>query len=190
MSSTGNKNELMERLQEALKAKTEDAASATSVDELEEDLLNVCLCLFLVVSCVILSLLKGDDDEHLDSTESVITDIDTANEVIQKGIKRKSTEKESEEELPKPAKKIVLKRNSSHTEETSQPELVEIKILEKAEKKVIKLSEIGAKEVSNYPLYYCYIFDDSLVEVRNESKEIWGAHHCQHKESCASRAIQ
>lgn len=31
----------MERLQEVLKTKTEETASATSVDDLEEDLLNV-----------------------------------------------------------------------------------------------------------------------------------------------------
>lgn len=41
LSAQGNKNELMERLQEVLKAKTDETASATSVDELEEDLLNV-----------------------------------------------------------------------------------------------------------------------------------------------------
>lgn len=101
----------------------------------------------------------------------MITDIDAANEVIPKNLKRKSNEKE--EEPSKSAKKIVLKRNSSHTEDTIQPELVEGKILEKAEKKVIKLSEIGAKEVGVLFIYIFVVNMNCYAAIRNEGKKIW-----------------
>ena len=41
LSTSGNKNELIDRLQNSLKTKCEDAASVESADDLEEDLLNV-----------------------------------------------------------------------------------------------------------------------------------------------------
>lgn len=41
LSTAGNKNELIDRLQNSLKTKCEDVASVESADDLEEDLLNV-----------------------------------------------------------------------------------------------------------------------------------------------------
>lgn len=42
LSTSGNKNELVERLQIALKSnKTDDAGTTESVDDFDEDLLNV-----------------------------------------------------------------------------------------------------------------------------------------------------
>lgn len=41
LSTTGNKNDLIERLQSALKARVDDTVSAGSIDDLDEDLLNV-----------------------------------------------------------------------------------------------------------------------------------------------------
>lgn len=41
LSTTGNKNELIERLQSVLNAKSDGNVSAVSVEDLEEDLLNV-----------------------------------------------------------------------------------------------------------------------------------------------------
>lgn len=47
LSTTGNKNELIERLQAAVKSKLDDNVSAGSADDLEEDLLNVSSCRFV-----------------------------------------------------------------------------------------------------------------------------------------------
>lgn len=52
-------------------------------------------------------------------------------------------------------KKIVLKRNSSHTEENCQIKDETTDKL-KEEKKVIKLSELGMKEVSVHILFTLY----------------------------------
>lgn len=41
LTTSGNKNELVERLQSALKAKLDSSVGGVSVDYLEEDLLNV-----------------------------------------------------------------------------------------------------------------------------------------------------
>lgn len=47
LSNTGNKNELVERLQAALEASDGGTVGTVSVDDLEEDLLNVmCNLLF------------------------------------------------------------------------------------------------------------------------------------------------
>lgn len=58
LNTQGNKVELLERLQEVLKMKAEETASATSVDELEEDLLNVSTATlpfnFSIQSCLTL----------------------------------------------------------------------------------------------------------------------------------------
>ncbi|XP_068904644.1 SAP domain-containing ribonucleoprotein isoform X2 [Tenebrio molitor] len=98
LNATGNKNELVERLQAALKSN--ERASNESVDDLDEDLLN-----------------EDDDDVHLETTESVISDIDTAlNDTLPaKGEKRKNDEdetKDDKEKVPPSTKKVVLNRNT------------------------------------------------------------------------------
>jgi hypothetical protein len=98
LNATGNKNELVERLQAALKSN--ERASNESVDDLDEDLLN-----------------EDDDDVHLETTESVISDIDTAlNDTLPaKGEKRKNDEdetKEDKDKVPPSTKKVVLNRNT------------------------------------------------------------------------------
>ncbi|KAK9743844.1 SAP domain [Popillia japonica] len=130
LSAVGNKNELMERLQNALKNKTEDSAGGESVDDLEEDLLNV------------------DDDEHLDGSESGITDIDSAMDIThgQKSQKRKSQDGIPNDQ-PKQVKKVVLNRTSSNTDVThnnSTDDSIEKDKVD--EKKVVKLSELSAKD--------------------------------------------
>lgn len=57
LSAVGNKNELMERLQNALKNKTEDSAGGESVDDLEEDLLNVSYMLLYLYHLLMLAFL-------------------------------------------------------------------------------------------------------------------------------------
>lgn len=129
LSAVGNKNELMERLQNALKHKTDDSAGAESVDDLEEDLLNV------------------DDDEHLDGSESGITDIDSAMDIPsgQRSQKRKLQE-ENSNDPPKQPKKVVLNRTPSSTEESHNisPNIIEAEKID--DKKVIKLSQLSAKD--------------------------------------------
>ncbi|KAI4462869.1 sap domain-containing ribonucleoprotein [Holotrichia oblita] len=129
LSAVGNKNELMERLQNALKNKTEDSAGGESVDDLEEDLLNV------------------DDDEHLDGSESGITDIDSAMDIphAQKSQKRKSQDGIPNDQ-PKQAKKVVLNRTSSNTDVTHNDSTDSIEKDKVDEKKVVKLSELSAKD--------------------------------------------
>ncbi|GJQ67463.1 hypothetical protein Trydic_g8305 [Trypoxylus dichotomus] len=129
LSAAGNKNELMERLQNALKNKTDDSAGGESVDDLEEDLLNV------------------DDDEHLDGSESGITDIDSAMDIPtgQKPQKRKSQDAVSSDQ-PKQAKKVVLNRTPSNTDVTHSNSTVTVEKDKVEDKKVIKLSELSAKD--------------------------------------------
>jgi len=142
LSTSGNKTDLMERLQSALKSKLDDTCSADSVDDLDDDLLN-------------------DDDldhEQLDTSESVLTELDEQLDATTTKItKRKLSESKSPTELdPKPAKKIVLNRNPSVTidsneekqngDHASSDKTIDSKDDDNAEKKVIKLSELSAKE--------------------------------------------
>ncbi|KAJ8960791.1 hypothetical protein NQ318_020086 [Aromia moschata] len=118
LTTTGNKNELVERLQMALKSN--ETSGLDSVDDLEEDLLN----------SVIL------DNELEDSP---------------KAQKRKADEtQESTEAKSGPPKKVILNRNNSASLE-SKPKLEEAETEDKTdkeapEKKVIKLSQLSAKE--------------------------------------------
>lgn len=127
LSTTGNKNELIERLQNALKSKMDDVAGDSTVDDLDEDLLN------------------DDDDEHLDGSESGITDLDTI-DIPEKGQKRRSEEMSDN----KPAKKVVLNRTSSNSESVARINLTTADPVaddpKDEEKKVVKLSELTAKE--------------------------------------------
>ncbi|KAJ8970876.1 hypothetical protein NQ314_001001 [Rhamnusium bicolor] len=128
LSTTGNKNELVERLQTALKSS--DGAGPESVDDLEEDLLN------------------DDDDEHLDASESVILENDLDDSP--KTQKRKINETEQGEARNGPPKKVILNRNNSNNTEPSKQksECNEAEVISSdlPEKKVIKLSELSAKE--------------------------------------------
>jgi len=139
LSTTGNKNELIERLQAAMKSI--EGATTDCIDDIEEDLLN------------------DDDDEHMDEQESLINDdLDSALDDLPKAPKRKSEEKS--EVSSGPPKKVILKRNTSETlaamAKASKPEEkpLESKVTEEKEdgkggseeKKVVKLSELSAKE--------------------------------------------
>lgn len=89
----------------------------------------------------------------MDDTASCITDIDNIESIAQKSLKRKSEDDKPDLDKAKVAKKIVLKRNSSHTEEPSINVTNDIVAatdtlpLGSTDKKVIKLSELGMKEV-------------------------------------------
>ncbi|KAK4879647.1 hypothetical protein RN001_007793 [Aquatica leii] len=141
LSVSGNKTDLMERLQTSMKSKLDDTASAESVDDLDDDLLN-------------------DDDldhEHLDTSESVLTELEeqldtsTSNAIT----KRKLSEDVSDTES-RSTKKIVLNRNPSVTnnfedEDRNGNDSLLISESDKnesnlEESKVIKLSQLSAKE--------------------------------------------
>lgn len=149
MSTTGNKNDLVERLQNAIKSsKMDDAATTESVDDLDEDLLNVNLTSkpFPCLMCAF----QDDLDEHLDN--SVIQELDSAIEATsqnEKGEKRKLEVTAVKSNAPK---KVVLNRNPSVSSDTQNgnatAEIVEErKDDENPEKKIIKLSELSVKEV-------------------------------------------
>ncbi|RZC22687.1 SAP domain containing ribonucleoprotein [Asbolus verrucosus] len=136
LNTSGNKNELIERLQAALKSN--ERASNESVDDLDEDLLN-----------------EDDDDVHLETTESVISDIDTAlnDSLSQKGQKRKSEENNTQAEKDKMTpsiKKVVLNRNTPIITDkrisTDSKEGSDKTNGSSEEKRIIKLSGITAKE--------------------------------------------
>ncbi|KAJ8970676.1 hypothetical protein NQ317_012358 [Molorchus minor] len=127
LSSTGNKNELVERLQAALKST--DSGGMDSVDDLEEDLLN------------------DDDDEHLDANESEILENDLDDSP--QGQKRKSDDTPAQIETKSgPPKKVILNRNNSASLEVSEPkaEDIEDKRLEMRAKK-FGVSKINKKAV-------------------------------------------
>ncbi|KAF7269095.1 hypothetical protein GWI33_017845 [Rhynchophorus ferrugineus] len=133
LSTAGNKNELVERLQAALKPSNQPEL----IDDIEEDLLN------------------DDDDEHLDERDSIINELDNNLEDSPKTQKRKLESANSE-----PPKKVILKRNNSDTlpvkvvpENKQSEEGTELKSgkangndFDKEDKKIIKLSELSAKE--------------------------------------------
>ncbi|KAG5885378.1 hypothetical protein JTB14_023765 [Gonioctena quinquepunctata] len=128
LSTSGNKNELIERLQKA--QKSNDVVGSESVDDLEEDLLN------------------DDDDEHLDASESVISENDL--DESPKATKRKADEtSENEDTKPVPHKKVILNRHNTLPEvvQPSETQAPEAKPAEpQEEKKVIKFSQLTAKE--------------------------------------------
>ncbi|CAH1183627.1 unnamed protein product [Phaedon cochleariae] len=133
LSTTGNKNELLERLQTSVKSN--DAAGSESVDDLEEDLLN------------------DDDDEHLDASESVIleNDLDESPNPLKRKIADHVDETDTKEVPPK---KLILNRHENITSEIvlpSEKKVEESKPDEekgkgKGDKKVIRLSQLSAKE--------------------------------------------
>ncbi|XP_030767970.1 SAP domain-containing ribonucleoprotein [Sitophilus oryzae] len=134
LSTTGNKNDLVERLQAAIRSPT----NPELIDEIEEDLLN-----------------EEDDDEHLDERDSIINELDNNLDDSPKAQKRKldGTDKSH---IDGPPKKVILKRNNSDTltskavtaneknnevQEDTTPNGQQIE-----DKKVIKFSELSAKE--------------------------------------------
>lgn len=132
LSTSGNKNDLVERLQAALNASEENPVNSTDsiIDDIEEDLLN------------------DEDDEHLDERESLITELDTELEDIPKVVKRKLDEDKSNS--AEPPKKVILKRNTTEAivkpveEKSEQPEKASEPSSD--DKKIIKLSELSVKE--------------------------------------------
>lgn len=154
---TGNKNELAERLQNAL-SKSERIISE-SVDDLEEDLLNVSAnVIFLVVYYFNWSF-QDDDDEHLDASESVILENDL--DESPKATKRKIDDNTEVKSESAPPKKVILNRHTSiemtksiiDNTETKQDD---IKGEQKEDKKVIKLSSLSAKEVLLLYVFKCF----------------------------------
>ncbi|CAH0557335.1 unnamed protein product [Brassicogethes aeneus] len=129
LTTSGNKNELVERLQAAMK--TSDCVGVDSVDDLDEDLLN------------------DDDDEHLEGDVVVEEEESVLNEsVASKTVKRKISDAESDKtDKSGPPKKVILNRNTSVNIEPPRV-LTEDKKESESEddKKVIKLSEMTAKE--------------------------------------------
>lgn len=140
LTTTGNKNELVERLQAALKSS--DTGTVDSIDDIEEDLLN------------------DDDDDHMDERESLINDLDNALDDLPKTQKRKSDTEHKSEVPGGPPKKVILKRNTSEAlaamaiaSKVDKKPIDEEKVEDNVksadsteEKKVVKLSELSAKE--------------------------------------------
>ncbi|KAB0796718.1 hypothetical protein PPYR_10779 [Photinus pyralis] len=139
LSTTGNKIDLIERLQNALKSS--DNGGAESVDDLDDDLLN-------------------DDEldhDHLDTSESVLNELDHLEEAQESSsvMKRKLSKTDMPDLDSKLAKKIVLNRSSSaqsNSEKTNGTDpLLDSAVNEYSAKsdedgKVVKLSELSAKE--------------------------------------------
>jgi hypothetical protein len=107
-------------------------------------------------------LQEDDDDVHLETTESVISDIDTAlNDTLPaKGEKRKNDEDETKEDKDKvtpSTKKVVLNRNTPLIMDkrisTESKESSEKSNGSTEEKKVIKLSGLSAKEVRRRAIF-------------------------------------
>lgn len=147
LSTTGNKNELSERLQNALTKS--DVITSESVDDLEEDLLNVSL---IDILCFIyINDFQDDDDEHLDASESVILENDL--DESPRATKRKIEDENSKTEIKSaPPKKVILNRHTSielskALAENKEKDLDNEKQEQKEEKKIIKLSSLSAKEV-------------------------------------------
>lgn len=141
LSTSGNKIDLIERLQNALKSS--DNGGTESVDDLDDDLLN-------------------DDDldhDHLDTSESVLNELDHLEEAQESSsvMKRKLSKTdmpdlELDSKLPK---KIVLNRTSSaqsNSEKTNGNDLLldnsinQYSAKSDEDAKVVKLSELSAKE--------------------------------------------
>ncbi|VEN34330.1 unnamed protein product [Callosobruchus maculatus] len=144
LSTSGNKTELIERLQGAVKST--DSGGNESVDDLEEDLLN------------------DDDDDHIDANESVLESVLDDAITSQKRKAEDTSKPESKSLAPPPPKKVILNRNNSCSSETAKPiaaskESEPIKESkngdaknaegtkeDKSGKTVIKLSQLTAKE--------------------------------------------
>ncbi|CAH1971634.1 unnamed protein product [Acanthoscelides obtectus] len=144
LSTSGNKTELIERLQRALKSS--DNGGTECVDDLEEDLLN------------------DDDDDHIDANESVLENVLEDSITSQKRkLEEVKMKPESKSDAPPPPKKVILNRNNSCSLETTKPVAVnkvpEQKVEsknggtkpedsndDKSAKTVIKLSQLTAKE--------------------------------------------
>ncbi|XP_050309666.1 SAP domain-containing ribonucleoprotein [Anthonomus grandis grandis] len=138
LSTTGNKNDLVERLQTALKSS--DIISNDTLNE--EDLLNE----------------EDDDDVHLDEKEeSIIGDLDSDLSDLPRAEKRKSQPESAKVQSESgPPKKVILKRNTQEPVAKVVSKVSEEKVNVLSDegkpaenddgKKVIKLSELSVKE--------------------------------------------
>lgn len=97
---------------------------------------------------------EDDDDEHLDTSESVIQELDSAFEVsptVARGQKRKIESNPLNKDKADAPKKIVLNRNPSVSSDTNQNgsenNPSENKTDDTIDKKIVKLSELTVKEV-------------------------------------------
>ncbi|XP_045482328.1 uncharacterized protein C31H12.03c [Harmonia axyridis] len=128
LNTTGNKNELVERLQEALKSPEMSTGSLES-DILEDDLLN------------------DDDDEHHNTSETVLdSDVEKALEessLTLPSLTSESLTSENSNGIEKKPKKIKLQRDIPLLEETV-PHVKPLII--NTPPKLIKLSGLSFKE--------------------------------------------
>ncbi|XP_044765281.1 myocardin-related transcription factor B [Coccinella septempunctata] len=132
LNTTGNKNDLLERLQEALKSPEMSSGSLES-DILEDDLLN------------------DDDDEHHNTSETVIdSDVEKVLEessVTLPNLKHESPISESSNGIEKKAKKIKLQRDIPSLDETQSSVKPSVNSSsENSQPKVIKLTGMSFKE--------------------------------------------
>lgn len=158
LSTTGNKNELLERLQTALKSKHDDTASAESIDDFSYD---------------------ASDDEELHAEIIKVTEQSISPPIIAKRKLSDTTSVDLEQNL---SKKIVLNRNPSissdceqeHRNNNNVQKADSPKQENDSEKKVIKLSELSVKDVRfHLVIIKCAFKICKFTETRNESKEIW-----------------
>lgn len=148
LSTTGNKMELVERLEASIKSKNDNIGSTDGVDDLDEDLLND----------------DDSDHDHIDASESVLTEFEEQLDAspTNKSLKRKADDDSPTHLDSKPLKKIVLNRSQSSVSGNASPDLkIEDSLIsdksvdqeddnDTQEKKTVKLSELSAKEVSYF----------------------------------------
>lgn len=104
-------------------------------------------------------MFQDDDDEHLDASESVILDNDL--DEFPKAVKRKVEEDKNTKSAP--PKKVILNRHTSIELTKANPDGKEKhseneKSEEQGDKKIIKLSSLSAKEVSQYVRFHEFTF--------------------------------
>ncbi|CAG9864885.1 unnamed protein product [Phyllotreta striolata] len=131
LSTSGNKMDLIERLQDSMKSNGD--MSSKSVDDLEEDLLD------------------DEDDEHIEASESILEhDLDESLVTTKRKLDDAIDNSKHE-----PPKKVVLNRNNSiitadvkplNEPEEKSPEQTSNGNNKTEEKKIVKLSELSAKE--------------------------------------------
>ncbi|XP_065164834.1 SAP domain-containing ribonucleoprotein [Atheta coriaria] len=139
LSTAGNKNDLLERLQSANKNEkandavetADDAVETASGDELDEDLLN-----------------EDDDESHIEDSYSALQDLDAtieesppAAEKPAQGTKRKSDEGTTNDSAVKKAN-VIITNDTDWTKSVITGRTKK----EKPEKKVIKLTDLTVQE--------------------------------------------
>lgn len=165
LNVSGNKNELAERLQAALSPKKSVSSTIDDLD-VEAHLLNVSY--EQGSQAVFFYGCFQDDDleqENLVTSESVLTEIDAQLDAPVTKVEKRKAEPSSSSDVDSAApKKIVLNRKSVTEDESSSGSTEKDATETKSDgegtsaKKVVKLSELSAKEVSLivYILVHCF----------------------------------